>query len=174
MARYTLGWSRDKRGRVVSYSKKNICNIITTFSCSSHTTSIYIYEDMGNYSKPKIKQICNILENKGFDNPETGRIYDPTGICPTLSTMQGGNRVPKFIVNKVRIRKFTPREVGRFMGVRDSKIDILLSCGVSNSALYKMFDNSIIVDNLVAVFNNMFYPEWEHRTYKAGEQLTLW
>lgn len=136
MARYTLGWSRDKRGRVVSYSKKNICNTITTFSCSSHTTSIYIYEDMGNASTQDIKNIP----------PD----------C------------------KVRIRKFTPREVGRFQGVRDNKIDILLSCGVSNSALYKMFGNSIIVDNLVAVFNNMFYPEWEHRTYKAGEQLTLW
>lgn len=75
---------------------------------------------------------------------------------------------------RVRIRKFTPREVGRLMGVSDDKIDIMLNSGVSNSALYKMFGNSIIVDNMVALFNNIWFPEEEKRTYKPGEQLTLW
>jgi len=75
---------------------------------------------------------------------------------------------------RVRIRKFTPREVGRLMGVPNDKIDIMLSCGISNSSLYKLYGNSIIVDNMVALFNNIWYPEEEVRTYKPGEQLTLW
>ena len=59
----------------------------------------------------------------------------------------------------VRIRKFTPREVLRLMGVRDNKIDVMLSSGVSNSQIYKQAGNSIVVDNMVAIFDQLFYPK---------------
>ena len=59
----------------------------------------------------------------------------------------------------VRIRKFTPREVLRLMGVRDTNIDVMLTSGVSNSQIYKQAGNSIVVDNLVAIFSQIFYPK---------------
>lgn len=46
----------------------------------------------------EVIQIGNIAEEKNFSNPQTGRIYDVGGCSPTLSTMQGGNREPKVIV----------------------------------------------------------------------------
>lgn len=48
----------------------------------------------------KVKQIGNLSTSKSFGgNPQAGRVYDPTGISPTLNTMQGGDRQPKIIQN---------------------------------------------------------------------------
>lgn len=49
----------------------------------------------------EVVQIGNIAEEKNFRNPQTGRIYDVRGCSPTLSTMQGGNREPKILENKI-------------------------------------------------------------------------
>lgn len=42
-----------------------------------------------------IKQIAQMYPNSG--NPQAGRIYDPDGICPTIDTCKGGNRMPKIV-----------------------------------------------------------------------------
>lgn len=45
-----------------------------------------------------IIQIGNIGNLKKFGgNPKTGSVYNSQGICPALSTMQGGNRQPKVV-----------------------------------------------------------------------------
>lgn len=43
------------------------------------------------------------------------------------------------------IRKLTPRECGRLMGLSDDVIDRIVAAGISNTQMYKMFGNSIIV-----------------------------
>lgn len=50
----------------------------------------------------------------------------------------------------------TPREIYRLMGVDDIDIDKLISSDISNSALYKMGGNSIVVDVMVYIFGNLF------------------
>lgn len=50
----------------------------------------------------------------------------------------------------------TPREIYRLMGVDDTDIDILMKSDISNSALYKMGGNSIVVDVMVYIFGNLF------------------
>lgn len=200
----------------------------------------------------EVIQIGNIAEEKNFSNPQTGRIYDVVGCSPTLSTMQGGNREPKVIVEnqipckldkmpdghldsldnakicdidtptastvtsryykgigahkdnmcivamcgrkpdnpsditsgstteqrlepnmsgtsncltsvqknnlvlepKYRIRKLTPRECGRLMGVSDEDISKMAAVN-SNTQLYKQFGNSIVVDVMCAMFKNL-------------------
>jgi DNA (cytosine-5)-methyltransferase 1 len=47
---------------------------------------------------------------------------------------------------RFRIRKLTPRECFRLMGVSDSDIDKIQAAGISNSQQYKMAGNSIVVD----------------------------
>lgn len=37
-----ISWSRDKSGKIVNHNFKDVCNTITTFSASSHTTAIYV------------------------------------------------------------------------------------------------------------------------------------
>lgn len=48
--------------------------------------------------KPRIKQLGNYVESKR-KNSSNGRVYDPTGIAPTLCTCVGGGQiVPSIIV----------------------------------------------------------------------------
>lgn len=57
---------------------------------------------------------------------------------------------------KYCIRKLTPRECFRLMGVDDEDIDKLMSAGISNSQLYKCAGNSIVVDTLYHLFRKLF------------------
>lgn len=67
-----------------------------------------------------------------------------------------------------RIRKLTPRECFRLMGVDDADIDKLLSAGISNSQLYKCAGNSIVVDTLYYIMRKMFID-----TTNENQQQTL-
>lgn len=47
----------------------------------------------------EVKQVGNISHSTSFGgNPQTGRVYDESGLSPTLNTMQGGGREPKVLV----------------------------------------------------------------------------
>ena len=58
-----------------------------------------------------------------------------------------------------RIRKLTPRECWRLMGVKDEQFDKLHD--LSNTQLYKLAGNSIVVDVLMAIFKNLFVSDEE-------------
>lgn len=58
-------------------------------------------------------------------------------------------------MKRIRIRKLTPREVGRLMGVDDEDIDKIIATGLSDTLIYKMFGNSIVVDPLARIFENL-------------------
>ena len=58
------------------------------------------------------------------------------------------------IATQYRIRKLTPRECGRLMGVSDEDIDKMAAVN-SNTQLYKQFGNSIVVDVMYAMFKNL-------------------
>lgn len=70
-------------------------------------------------------------------------------VSNTLTTVQKDNLLlekPQY-----RIRKLTPRECGRLMGVSDEDIDKMAAVN-SNTQLYKQFGNSIVVDVMCAMF----------------------
>jgi site-specific DNA-cytosine methylase len=75
---------------------------------------------------------------------------------------------PELHGKKFRIRKLTPRECFRLMGVDDTDIDKMQSSGLSNSAQYKLAGNSIVVDVLYHLFRKMFIE-----TDQETQQLTL-
>lgn len=75
---------------------------------------------------------------------------------------------PELQGKKFRIRKLTPRECFRLMGVDDADIDKMQASGLSNSAQYKLAGNSIVVDVLYHIFRKMFIE-----TDQETQQLTL-
>jgi DNA (cytosine-5)-methyltransferase 1 len=136
-----------------------------------------------------IKQV-GMLDIKG--NEQIRRVYDPDGISPTLSTMQGGNRQPKIIqigmvgdsgyeqnrrvysseglsptisardykdakkvYHECRIRKLTPLECMRLMGFDDEDYLRLKENNISNSQIYKMAGNSIVVDVIENILKSL-------------------
>ena len=59
----------------------------------------------------------------------------------------------------MRIRKLTPRECFRLMGVSEEDIDKIQAAGISDSQQYRMAGNSIVVPVLEGIFHNMFTKE---------------
>ena len=57
---------------------------------------------------------------------------------------------------RVRIRKLTPRECMRLMKVSDEDFERMRDAGISNSGLYKLAGNSIVVSVLEGIFTQMF------------------
>lgn len=47
-------------------------------------------------------QIGNMdADRENFENPQCGRVYDSSGLSPTINTCQGGQREPKIIVENI-------------------------------------------------------------------------
>jgi DNA (cytosine-5)-methyltransferase 1 len=115
----------------------------------------------------KVLQIGE-LDIKGMDCIK--RVYSDKGISPTLTTMEGGNRQPKVLLN-YRIRKLTPKECWRLMGFTDEDYQKAVDAGVSNSQLYKQAGNSIVSTVLAAIFKNLLQAEIA-QIYEDNKQLS--
>ena len=117
-------------------------------------------------------------------NPINGRIYSIKGIAPCLRTPTGGLHEPIIMVEH-RIRKLTERECFRLMGLCDADIDKILNAeeeitlksgerktrrAISKTACYDLAGNSIVVDVLEYIFENLFINK---AVPSDGRQLTL-
>lgn len=94
------------------------------------------------YSEPEI-----IQRSRGFNK---GGTYT---ICPaiTSNSWQENN----FLCLE-KIRRLTPRECFRLMGVSESDINKIQNAGISDSRQYVMAGNSIVVDVLFHIFRKLF------------------
>ena len=75
------------------------------------------------------------------------------GVSNTLTTVQKDNYV---LESNLRIRKLTPRECFRLMGVSEEDIDKIQATGISETQQYKMAGNSIVVPVLEGIFRELF------------------
>lgn len=115
----------------------------------------------GGNTQPKILLPC-IVASRGRNllkpsdrtpGVHVGQRLEPNtkGLCNTLTSVQKDNYV---LENNFRIRKLTPLECWRLMGFSD--VDFEKAAKVcSNSQLYKQAGNSIVVNVLVHIFNNL-------------------
>jgi DNA (cytosine-5)-methyltransferase 1 len=75
------------------------------------------------------------------------------GVSNTLTTVQKDNYV---LESNLKIRKLTPRECFRLMGVSEEDIDKIQAAGISETQQYKMAGNSIVVPVLEGIFRELF------------------
>lgn len=108
----------------------------------------------------KIHRIGNISKTYGKGN--AGGIYDSKGVSPTIiaGCGSGGNNVPHVAIfddsSKPFVRKLTPVECLRLMGLKNKDIiKIKTKTAFSDTKLYHLAGNSIVVDVLVAIFNTL-------------------
>lgn len=85
-----------------------------------------------------------------------GRVQEGGKVAPTLCTSNELSVYEGVKNQEFRIRKLTPRECFRLMGVSEENIDKIQAAGISNSQQYKMAGNSIVVDVLYHIFRKMF------------------
>lgn len=156
-----------------------------------------------DYKDPQCVRLGGLYDSEQTKH-QAGSIYDPEGVCATLSTMQGGNQEPivairtatkqgydlatdgdgidlaypesntrrgrvghgvsktlptsdsQGVLDGTRIRKLTPKECWRLMGFKDASFERAMSSGISNSQLYKMAGNSIVVNVLESILGRLF------------------
>lgn len=111
------------------------------------------YEELPLTASLRMLGMINIKGNECIR-----RVYDKNGLCPTLTTMAGGHRQPKVLLvdddRNYSIRKLSPLECWRLMGMTlEDFIQAESHC--SNSQLYQMAGNSIVVNVLEAIFKKL-------------------
>lgn len=141
----------------------------------------------GGDREPKIVEDWQTVVGNKQLNPFRGSV-EGTSPCITSACGAGGGMTPmltdadlettksKEFIEQVRgheemryrIRKLTPRECFRLMGVDDADIDKIQASGISNSQQYKCAGNSIVVDVLYHIFRKMFCE-----TENENDQLCL-
>jgi DNA (cytosine-5)-methyltransferase 1 len=89
------------------------------------------------------------------DTTEQRLEINKEGVTNALTTVQKDN----YVIETKKIRRLTPRECWRLMGVRDEQFDKLHD--ISDTQLYKMAGNSIVVNILMKIFKNLLTKEEE-------------
>lgn len=108
----------------------------------------YLSERIVQYFTEHTKEA--IENGNGFRfSPTDGNV-----VGKAITTRAGGRMDDNFIIENLRIRKLTPKECGRLMGVRDNDIDTM-AVNQSNSSQYHLYGDSIVVDVLMAIFGQM-------------------
>lgn len=102
-----------------------------------------------NTDNAVIEKVGQISSN----GSQCGTVISDNGISANLVAGTHGY-ANSHIATQYRIRKLTPRECGRLMGVSDEDIDKMAVVN-SNTQLYKQFGNSIVVDVMCAMFKNL-------------------
>ena len=123
--------SKTRRGRV--QDKGNTCPTLTA----------------QNQEVVRIEKVGQISSN----GSQCGTVISDNGISANLVAGTHGY-ANSHIATQYRIRKLTPRECGRLIGVSDEDIDKMAAVN-SNTQLYKQFGNSIVVDVMCAMFKNL-------------------
>lgn len=101
------------------------------------------------------------------------------GNCPKVMVKQAtkkGNYVlepeiiKEFDIPNYRIRKLTPKECWRLMGISDEDFEKAQEVN-SNTQLYKQAGNAIVVDVLEGIFRKLFLSKSKEKGNKLEEQL---
>ena len=170
------GWKSNPIDR---FSKDT--EISTTLLASGNQNGVI--EEVSSMTE-KEYEVCDFRYDEGL------RSRVETQVVPTLTTHSGtgvsgaamvmeNESVDKVIENvanppmNLRIRKLTPRECWRLMGFSERRPDGTWNDEAfenaskvnSNAQLYKQAGNSIVVDCLEAIFQNLFL-EPDHTEYR--------
>lgn len=108
-----------------------------------------------DWKDPKCVQVAKLPY---FNYESDGRVYSVSGLSPCLRSKEPNQKIDENdgILNKMeyKIRKLTPKECWRLMGFDDEDFEKAAKVN-SNSQLYKQAGNSIVVNVLEAILNNL-------------------
>lgn len=194
-----LGYTRDNKGNVQAYHNKEVAGTLHASSGQGGNTDQFVrVQVIGSMQSNAMRgsvdgvspclteamgmgggQIPMIAQNgHGYNN---GGVFIDASPTVTSSAFQDNNHL---VESRYRIRKLTPTECLRLMGVSDSDIEKMKSAKLTQTLksgkvkekpmpktqLYKMAGNSIVVDVLYHIFHQMFISEPPKRETR---QLTI-
>ena len=156
--------SETRRGRV----QKEAIQTLTTQNNLGVCVGTYQYSKSDNFMKGKDrlqlgKETSDTLQttpkegvvtlgNYSPSNHNASRIVDKEHCSPTV--MENHGTVTATQTNDLRIRKLTPKECFRLMGVKDEDFEKCAK-NQSDSSLYHLAGDSIVVNVLMAIFKEL-------------------
>lgn len=148
-----LGWTRDSRGKIVDRHPVEVANCVT--AAKRDNTQNYVVVP-ANTKEGEIKCELGGVVDIAYPTSTTrrGRVQEHGTVAPTLTCGCEGSLAR--IETPFRIRKLTERECFRLMGVRDEDSD-KIRAAVSKSQCYKLAGNSIVVDVMVQIFDQLLF-----------------
>jgi DNA (cytosine-5)-methyltransferase 1 len=125
------------------YSEDAMCPTLTTESSANWNILL------GLKDKPKVLGgVGEKKSNSGTQWYQQDRIYNDN-VAISITT-----ECNPYYKNNLRIRKLTPKECFRLMGVKDEDFD-KVKVNQSDSSLYHLAGDSIVVNVLMAIFKEM-------------------
>lgn len=138
------------------FVKKDFFNIDLPYKCKARQTAIVTNNGKNINRFTSIACCIAARDWKGFGK-------------------QSMNGVIETQEDNLRIRRLTPKEYFRLMGFEDIDIDILINNRISNTQLYKMAGNSIVVNVVYYLFKELkgIYPDLFFITKKDVNQVSI-
>lgn len=113
----------------------------------------------------KILDVGFIKKSQNGKKHQSNTVIDENYLMRTLTACD--YKSPQLIItnsnkseiksdSNFRIRKLTPKECFRLMGMNDEDINKIQDAGVSATQQYKMAGNSIVINVLESIFKNLF------------------
>ena len=114
--------------------------------------------------KTKNKRIHKIIEDNDFSDkdPSFLDIYNQKVIPDEVGSLKAGmdHQQGNIIYNQLRIRKLTPKECFRLMGVKDEDFEKIAK-NQSNTSLYHLAGDSIVITVLMSIFAEMLNVDYK-------------
>lgn len=165
----------ESTGRV--YSENGLCPTINT--CSGGNREPKIMENLKTYLCNELIQSGKVLVNinnkrqkqlaENIDTTKDGQFLDfynqttNENVSGTITTRVDASN-SSGVYNNYRIRKLTPKECFRLMGVKDEDFEKIAK-NQSNASLYHLAGDSIVVNVLMAIFGQLYNVDWKPIVY---------
>ncbi len=134
--------------------------IMPTLTTRPDTLGVVVREEYQGYSKSD-----KFMQGKD-------RFTKNKELADTILTTPKEGVVVKNEINgseSLRIRKLTPREVFRLMGVKDRDYDKIAD--FSNSSLYKLAGNSIVIQVLMGIFGELLGIDYKKKIKESVKEI---
>lgn len=102
--------------------------------------------------------LINSEKQQALGNGFRFKPLKPGEIAHAITTKAGGRMDDNFVVDKGGVRKLTPKECWRLMGIKDSDYEKAAKV-MSDTQLYKQAGNTIVKDVLMQIFEQLIDRE---------------
>lgn len=120
----------------------------------------------GGNRMPKIIQVGQV-SNEGS---QAGKVYNPEGVSQTICACTHGYAIGN-IIDKLRVRKLTPRECFTLMGFSFDDCDKARNIGISDTHLYKQAGNGIITNCCSLLAEHLYKAQYDKEFVCTDEKM---
>lgn len=107
--------------------------------------------------------VFDIKESDTFRPTLKSRMHLDSPVSKTLTCREDSCSVIERERGRLRIRRLTPKECIRLMGFTNEDYEAMRSIGMTDSAIYHMAGDSIVVTVLISIFSQLMYEDDRHK-----------